>query len=126
MTGRSLPEWIGADADSAVPDRVRIRLFDKKGGKCHRCGRLIRAGERWICEHVIALINWLKTAEKPHGNRESNLDLTCCNCLPGKNAEDVAEKSEVYEMRKKHLLPKEPHPNFRKPEGYVHRWGRRS
>jgi 5-methylcytosine-specific restriction endonuclease McrA len=115
---RSVDEWIGRDDDTAIPDRVRVRIFDAKGGLCHRCRRKIRAGERWVLEHVIALINWRKTEEQPHGNRESNLDLTCSWCVPEKNAEDQAEKSEVYEIRKKHLLPKETHPGFRK-------WGRR-
>lgn len=123
--GRSVPEWIGATADTAIPDRVRLRVWGKCKGLCHKCGRKIRGAiERWVCEHIIALINWRPTADKPHGNRESNLGLTCENCLPIKNAEDVAEKAVVYEIKRKHLLPKEPHPNFRKPPGFKHRWGR--
>lgn len=101
---RTVPEWIGDTDDTAVPDRVRVRVFDRKGGRCHRCTRKIMTGERWTCEHLIALINWSATDEKPHGNRESNLDVTCCNCLPEKNAEDQAEKSEVYQDRKRHIL----------------------
>lgn len=104
---RSTAEWIGDDDDTAVPDRVRVRVFDRKKGRCHRCTRKILTGERWTCEHLIALINWRATAEQPHGNRESNLDVTCCNCLPAKNAEDVAEKSEVYQDRKRHVLHSE-------------------
>lgn len=117
---RAVDEWIGKDDNTPVPDRVRVRVFDAKEGRCHRCTRKINGAiERWICEHIIALVNWLPTKEKPHGNRESNLGLTCCNCLPEKNAEDVADKSDVYEIRKKHILPKETHPAFR-------RWGRRA
>lgn len=104
MTHRSLPEWIGATADTEIPARVRLRVWDRCKGLCHKCGRKIRGAiERWICEHLIALINWRPTDEKPHGNRESNLGLTCCNCLPVKNAEDVAEKAEVYAIKSKHL-----------------------
>lgn len=93
---RDVPEWIGRDDNEAVPPRVQDRVFLAKGGKCHRCTRKIWPWETWTCEHVIALCNGGK-------NRESNLALTCCNCLPEKNAEDVAEKSETYRMRTKHL-----------------------
>jgi hypothetical protein len=50
---------------------------------------------------MIALINGGQ-------NRESNLDVTCDWCLPAKNAEDVAEKSRVYHMASKHVLPRQP------------------
>jgi hypothetical protein len=59
------------------------------------------AGEAWTLEHRIALIN-------QGMNAESNLCLTCCNCLPDKNAADVAEKSKVAKIAKKHLLHRAP------------------
>jgi 5-methylcytosine-specific restriction endonuclease McrA len=93
---RSIPEWIGETPDTPPPPRVRVRVFDAKGGQCHRCTREIRPGDAWTCEHVKALINGGE-------NRESNLDITCEWCLPVKNAEDVSEKSRVYESRKRHL-----------------------
>jgi hypothetical protein len=88
---RSVAEWVGKSDDTPVPPRVRVRVFKVKNGKCHRCGRQIDAagGERWTCEHLIALINGGE-------NRERNLDVTCNWCLPAKNAEDTAEKSRVY------------------------------
>lgn len=104
---RDVGEWVGTDDNAPIPDRVRIRVFDRKKGRCHRCTRKVLTGERWTCEHMIALINWRPTAEHPHGNRETNLDVTCCNCLPAKNAKDVAEKSEVYQDRKRHVLHSE-------------------
>lgn len=93
---RSVAEWKGASDDTAIPPRVRLRVFDAKGGRCHSCGRKIAAGERWTCEHLKALINGGE-------NRESNLDITCDWCLPSKNAADVAEKSKVARVRKAHL-----------------------
>lgn len=116
---RSVEEWIGKTDDTVPPPRVRLRVFDDVGGKCHLCGRKILAGEYWQCDHVTALCNG-------GGNRERNLRPACRNCCYSKTAEDVAEKSDIADKRKKHLLPKEPHPNFRKPEGYKHNWGRRS
>lgn len=93
---RSVGEWIGKTDDTPVPPRVRVRVFEAKGGRCHRCTRKIPAGQQWTCEHLKALINGGE-------NRESNLDVTCDWCLPVKNAEDVAEKSKVYKRRKSHL-----------------------
>lgn len=95
---RSTSEWIGRNDDTPVPPRVRARVFAAKGGRCHRCSRLIDAagGEGWTCEHLIALINGGK-------NAESNLDITCSWCLPIKNAEDVAEKSRVYHKAAKNI-----------------------
>ncbi len=93
---RSVEEWIGKTDDTPVPPRVRLRVFERFGGKCHKCSRKIPAGEAWTCEHLIALINQGQ-------NREGNLNVTCGWCLPAKNAEDVAEKSKVARVKKKHL-----------------------
>ena len=32
MTGREVPEWIGKTADTAIPDRVKERVFLTHGG----------------------------------------------------------------------------------------------
>jgi 5-methylcytosine-specific restriction enzyme A len=93
---RSVPEWIGKTDDTPVPDRVRLRVWERFEGKCHKCQRKIAAGESWTCEHLTAIIN-----KGP--NRESNLNITCDWCLPGKNAEDVAEKSVIARKRKKDI-----------------------
>jgi 5-methylcytosine-specific restriction protein A len=93
---RSVQQWCGKDDDEASPARVRLRVFERKQGRCHRCTRKITAGERWTCEHLVALVNGGK-------NAESNLGLTCKNCLNGKNADDLAEKAMIYRKRSKHL-----------------------
>jgi hypothetical protein len=93
---RSPPEWIGDTPDTAVPPRVKVRVFDREHGRCHSCRRKVAAGERWTCEHRKALVNGGE-------NRESNLGVTCDWCLPDKNAADVAEKSSVYRKRAKHI-----------------------
>jgi len=115
---RSVDEWEGKNDDAVPPPRVRIRVFEAHGGRCYICGRPIRAGEYWQADHVIALINGGK-------NAESNLKPACRNCCYAKTAEDQAEKSDVADKRKKHLLPKQPSKSFRKPPGYKHNWGRR-
>ncbi len=93
---RSTPEWIGASDDAKIPMRVRLRVFERHGGQCHISGRLIRAGEAWECDHVVALCN--------HGeHRESNLAPALADLHRQKTARDVAEKATVYRKRAKHL-----------------------
>lgn len=106
---RTVAEWIGKTDDTSAPPRVRLRVFERCEGKCHRCGRKIRPGDGWTLEHLIALINGGE-------NREGNFGLTCDWCLPIKNAADVAEKSAVYRKRAKDIgaLRKE-----RKPSRFV-------
>lgn len=93
---RSVELWIGRSDDTPAPPRVRLRVWERCEGKCHACGRKIRAGECWTLEHLVALINNGR-------NAEDNLCLTCSNCLPAKNAADVSEKAKVYAIRSKHL-----------------------
>jgi 5-methylcytosine-specific restriction enzyme A len=93
---RSVPEWIGRTPDSPIPPRVRLRIFERHGGRCHIAKRLIRAGEGWQCDHIVALINGGE-------HRESNLAPALIEPHKAKTAEDVAEKAVVYRKRAKHL-----------------------
>lgn len=110
---RSVALWIGKTDDTPAPPRVRLRVWDACEGKCHRCGRKIPTGDKWILEHLIALINGGR-------NAEDNLCLTCSWCKPIKDAEDVAEKAKTYAVRAAHVLPREPSklsgPSFPKRE----------
>jgi 5-methylcytosine-specific restriction protein A len=95
---RSLPEWIGATDDSPVPPRVRFRVLDAFGRGCDRdtgCGRPIRPGDAWTCDHVKAIVNGGE-------NRENNLHPLCAWCEPPKTAADVSEKSAIYRLRLRH------------------------
>jgi 5-methylcytosine-specific restriction endonuclease McrA len=96
-----LDDWVGKGDDEKPPPRVRLRVFQKYHGRCYRCTKKILPGEFWECDHVKALING-------GSNSEDNLAPLCCNCVAPKNAEDVAEKSDVAEKAKKHFLPKKP------------------
>lgn len=102
MTGRSIPEWIGATPDTPVPDRVKARVFARYSGICHWTKRKILAGENWDTDHVTALINGGE-------NRESNLaPILRGKAHKEKTAQDVATKSKTYRMRAKHLGLKKP------------------
>jgi len=115
MTARSLPEWVGATPDTAIPPRVRLRVWERCEGRCGECGRKLTPADTWIVEHLTALVNG-------GINRENNLGITCGWCKPNKDAEDVAEKSKVASIRKKHLgiigpKRKMQGPGFRKSPG---------
>jgi 5-methylcytosine-specific restriction protein A len=103
---RALEEWVGKTPDTKIPDRIKDRVWDDCGSRCHRCTRLHRGEPGWIIEHLKALINGGE-------NRQSNLCLSCPWCKTEKDAEDVAEKSASYAVRKKHrgiAQPKRPMP----------------
>ena len=93
---RVVDEWIGKTDDSKIPDRVRDRVFKRDGGKCHISGRVIRRGDAWDCDHIIALINGGE-------NRESNLAPALRDKHREKTARDVEVKAKDARVRKKHL-----------------------
>ncbi|MEH6676175.1 HNH endonuclease [Phenylobacterium sp.] len=95
MTGRSVPEWIGKTPDAKIPPRVRLRVFERHGGRCHLSGRKIMPGDLWDCDHIVALINGGE-------HREFNLAPALRSKHREKTAEDVAEKSKTYRIRAKH------------------------
>lgn len=53
--GRSIEEWIGKTPDSAVPDRVRDRIFVRFQGRCQLSQIKIRPGDAWELHHEKAL-----------------------------------------------------------------------
>ena len=93
---RSLPEWIGKSPDAPIPSRVKLRIFERDKGRCHISGRLIRAGESWDADHIIALCNGGE-------HRESNLAPALADKHREKTKADVAEKADTYRIRAKHL-----------------------
>ena len=95
MSGRAVPEWIGATPDAVPPPRVKLRVFDAHKGVCHICTVKI-SGKAWDTDHVKALIN-------EGENRESNLAPAHDACHTVKTANDVAEKSAIAASRKKFL-----------------------
>lgn len=93
---RSVPEWIGRTDDAKVPPRVRLRIFEREGGKCWISGRKIMPGDLWDLDHKIALINGGE-------HRESNLFPALRDKHREKTREDVRQKSEAARVRSKHL-----------------------
>lgn len=96
MTGRTVPEWIGATPDTAIPTRVRLRVFAAHNGVCYISKRKIRPGEAWECDHVVAVING-------GANAEHNLAPALKAPHRLKTDEDVALKSKTARVKAKHL-----------------------
>src|SRR5690606_5203292 len=95
LMARTVKEWIGDTDEQRAPPRVRARIFDGAGGKCHLCGQP-SIGKKWAVDHVKALINGGE-------NRESNLRPVHVSCHAIKTAEDVAEKARIAAKRRKHI-----------------------
>ena len=93
---RSVPEWIGKTDDSAIPPRVRLRVFIAHEGKCHLTGRRIQPGEAWDLDHVQALCNGGE-------HRESNLAPALRQAHRRKTAGDVKQKAKADRIAKKHI-----------------------
>ena len=93
---RTVPEWIGKTQDTKVPPRIRLRIFEREGGKCWISGRKIRPGDLWDLDHKVALINGGE-------HRESNLFPALRDKHREKTREDVAAKAKTAEVRSKHL-----------------------
>lgn len=93
---RSVPEWQGKTDDAKIPPRVLLRVFLRFDGRCQcGCNRKIVSGERWQGDHKIALING-------GAHRENNLQPILIEHHKTKTAQDVAEKSKTYSVRKRH------------------------
>ncbi len=94
---RSVPEWVGKNDDAKVPDRVRMRIFDREGGICHLTGAKIDpVRDAWDLDHKLALILGGE-------HRESNLFPALREPHRKKTAAEVAVKSKIARVRKKHL-----------------------
>ena len=93
---RALDEWEATNDNQAIPARVKVRVFDRAGGRCAECTLPIVGKLRPAYDHIIAIINGGKHAE-------SNLQLLCVPCHAAKTKADVAEKSTVARKRAKHL-----------------------
>lgn len=93
---RSVDVWIGKDDDTAIPPRVKLRIFDRYGGACAACGRVIVGRLLPAYDHIIALANGGR-------NTEENVQLLCSECHNTKTSTDVHTKSVIYNKRAKRL-----------------------
>lgn len=113
---RSVALWVGSTDDAKVPPRVRLRIFEREGGRCHLSGRKIMPGDEWDLDHKLALCNGGRHAE-------DNLFPALRDKHREKTAGDVALKAKTDRIRKKHLgiFPKSPTP-LKSGRGFPKRW----
>ncbi|AII27756.1 HNH endonuclease [Sinorhizobium sp. LM21] len=110
---RSVSEWIGKTDDQKVPDRVRMRVFDREGGICHLTGEKIDpVRDEWDLDHKVALILGGE-------HRETNLFPAKREPHRRKTAVEMKVKSKIARTRKKHLGIAKPksslsHPRFKR------------
>ena len=93
---RETEEWIGANPDTPVPLRVKLRVFERDHGRCYLTGAQIRPGDKWDVEHVISIINGGE-------NRESNLRPALKEPHKVKTKADLKTKSKTARVKAKHL-----------------------
>lgn len=93
---RSVELWVGANDDAKVPPRVRLRVFEREGGRCWISGRKIMPGDVWELDHKVALINGGRHAE-------DNLFPALKDFHKAKTREDVALKAKVARIKAKHV-----------------------
>ncbi len=98
---RSIPEWVGASDDVSIPNRVRLRIFERYDGVCYLSGVKIQPGDKWELEHIVALCNGGE-------NREGNLAPALIAPHKAKTKLDLATKSKNDRVRKKHIGIRKP------------------
>ena len=98
---RSVPEWEGAHPDVDIPPRVKLRIFERCGGRCQRCTRKVGGADKFAYDHIVALANG-------GAHAEGNLQVLCAECHAMKTARDVSEKAAVARVRAKHLGIRKP------------------
>lgn len=108
---RSTNEWVGKHDDQAIPPRVKLRIYDRDGGKCHICGLPIKPGETWDADHVTALVNGGE-------HREANLAPAHKHCHVAKSVIDIKTKAKIASVRKKDLGITQPAGNI-KSQGFT-------
>lgn len=100
---RSVDEWVAAHDDQAIPKRVKLRIWEREGGRCALTGRKIMPGDAYDFEHRIALCNGGE-------HREGNICLALRAAHREKTADDVKLRAKTDRVRAKHIgaWPKSP------------------
>jgi 5-methylcytosine-specific restriction enzyme A len=94
---RSTDEWIAKHDDQKVPDRVKVRVFEREGGICHLTGAKIDpVRDEWDLDHKMALILGGQ-------HRESNLFPALRAAHRKKTAVEMGVKSKIARVKKKHM-----------------------
>lgn len=114
LKGRAVEEWIGKNADTPVPDHVKVRIFLRQSRRCALTGRRFIAGEVLVADHKVRL--------KDGGeNRESNIQIVLEKPHREKTAEENAQGARELRIQKKHFGVRRPKQKIRS-RGFEGRW----
>lgn len=114
---RSIPEWSGRTDDSAIPDGVKLRIWNRANGQCQICTRKMAAGDIKHYDHIIPLADSGK-------HSEGNLQIACVACHTEKSAGEATDRAKVRSKAKAILgikrpagkIPSAPFPSTEKAE----------
>lgn len=95
LHGRSIEEWCGSTPDSAIPPRVRLRVFERFDGICQITKRKIRAGDAWAIDHVVPLADG-------GSHCESNLVPVLEIAHRQKTGAENTERAKIRQVKAKH------------------------
>lgn len=117
---RSVDEWVGATPDTPIPDRVKLRVFERQEGRCAITGKKLGVGETDY-DHIVRLRDW--TGEG-HGNRETNLQAVWRPAHREKSAREHSEGTKADRIRAKHLgIAPPPTQKLKSRNTFKRRWG---
>lgn len=98
---RSTPEWIAKHDNQAIPERVKLRIWEREKGRCHITGKPIWPGDKYDFEHKIALADGGQ-------HRESNLFLALRGVHLKKTGEEATQRAKVRQRTKRYAGIKKP------------------
>lgn len=98
---RSVPLWSGKTDDAKIPDRVKLRIWEREGGRCWLTGRKIMPGDVYDFDHKTALCNG-------GTHSEDNLAPALRAAHRIKTAGDVKQKAKSARIRARHAGIKKP------------------
>ncbi len=112
---RAVSEWVAKHPDQEIPKHVKLRIFDRCGGRCGLTGKKLRPGE-FDYDHIVRLRDGGE-------HRELNLHVVWRPKHREKTAAENSDQADADRIRAKHLgLHK---PKGRKIAQHVNPWGYR-
>ena len=109
MPGRENKEWFGRCPGTQPPPRVKLRIVERAGFKCHDCFRAFGEKLKPEFDHRPALI-------KGGENRESKIFAVCFECHAKKTKKDVRDKA-ITAKKMKDIFLKKPKSSFQNSRG---------
>lgn len=96
LTTRERPEWIATHPDQAIPKVVKLRIWEREGGRCYLSGQKIMPGDVYEFEHVIAIANGGE-------HREGNIRLALKAAHRVKTSADAKLTAKIRRQRLKFI-----------------------